>query len=675
MYNKYIVVLNKLRNNINKNSSIKNNTILAVILIISFIFTRNFKFYVLLNYIITVSIIIAFIYVNIIKTKFVDKTFMKSFDIEYLVLIMLIIINTAVIIFLFDDILEYYFLFLYSVQATIEYCAIGNIFKFRNGSLKSLLICVGYGVLFTIFFILFKMNFVLFNYYKSSFFMGIVGINIVISIGTCISTLENILRHKLHFSDYEFMKIIFYMFSIIINYFGLLCLSTGYKEIAEISIMIKCITFYKFYYYIISKMLDNSLKKINDNIEIATKTKKELNSILKKRNAILNEANLMIQKSQDKNNELIDSIYGGVFLFYLNKLQYVNKETVGVLNISNNEILGMDLNDFIKKYFNMTIEDIEKSQSYIPFAKMKHTNLEVEIFLTCIDEKSKIIYIHDIGEINENKKIRKVLEDYLEEDEIKNEFFANISHELKTPINLIFAALQVNQIYLKESNIEGINKNRKIIKQNCLRLIRTINNFIDANKISEGYVIPDYKIHNMVELVENISTASNKYIQLIDNTLTFDADKEELYVNCDKEMITRIILNILSNSVKYGKKGGSIKVSVGIYRDDYIIIKVENDGLEIDKETIPYIFDKFTKLNKTFNRLKEGSGLGLFLTKALIELQGGNIKLISNNRGNEFRIIMPRVNEPLNNEFIHEHWESNPLEEKIDIEFSDIYIE
>jgi signal transduction histidine kinase len=306
---------------------------------------------------------------------------------------------------------------------------------------------------------------------------------------------------------------------------------------------------------------------------------------------------------------------------------------------------------------------------------MKYTSLEVEIFLTCVDENSKILYIQDISAINENKEIKKVLEEYLEEEEIKKEFFANISHELKTPINLIYTALQMNQIYLGENNLEGIDKNRKIIKQNCLRLIRTINNFIDANKISEGYMIPDFKIHNIVELVENASLASNKYIKLIDNTLIFDANQEEIYVNCDKEMITRIILNILSNSVKYGKRGGNIKVSVSIFKFEYVMIKVQNDGLEIDKETIPYIFDKFTKLNKAFNRLKEGSGLGLFLTKALIELQGGNIRLRSNNKGNEFIITMPRITKLENKEVVYEDWETNPLEEKIDVEFSDIYIE
>lgn len=205
--------------------------------------------------------------------------------------------------------------------------------------------------------------------------------------------------------------------------------------------------------------------------------------------------------------------------------------------------------------------------------KMKHTDFEVEIFLASIDEISKILYIHDISEIKENKKMREILEEYLQEDEIKKEFFSNISHELKTPINLIFSALQVNQIYFNENNLDGVNKNRKIIKQNCLRLIRTINNFIDANKISEGYLIPNLKIHNIVNIVEEVSMASNKYIKLINNTLTFDAQEEEIYVKCDKEMITRIMLNILSNSVKYGKQGGKINVSVELDKDNKVAIK------------------------------------------------------------------------------------------------------
>ena len=669
---KYVMFL--LENSIKK-ANIR-YTIIAGLSLITYSILRNeFNIYLILNNIITISMITVFIYVNIIRAKFVDKTFIKNLQIGYLVLIEIVGLNWIGLIFLFEYTPRIYFVFLFSVQAVLECCSVENFFVCKKSTLKSIVICIFYLILFSIWFYMFKINNNFYNEYKLYFLRGFITINVLLSIGICISVLEKIFRNKESFSVEKFRHIVFYICSILFYYIGLIGIILGYKKFSEVIILIKCIIFYNFYNYVIGKVLDNSLTKINTNIEIATKTKKELNSILIKRNKVLNEANIMLKKSREKNNQLIDSIYDGIFLFSNNKLQYFNKKTLVTLNIKNEEILNMDLSKFIKKYFDITLEDINKSGDYIPFAKMKNTNLEVEIFLICVDQYSKILYIHDMSAINENKQIKKVLEEYLVEEEIKKQFFANISHELKTPINLISSALQMNQIYLNENNLEGVNKNKRIIKQNCLRLIRTINNFIDANKISEESMSPDLKIHNIVELVENVSLASNKYIQLIENTLTFDANQEEIYVNCDKEMITRIILNILSNSVKYGKKGGNIKVSVSIFQYEYVMIKIQNDGLEIDKETIPYIFDKFTKLNKAFNRLKEGSGLGLFLTKALVELQGGMIRLTSNNKGNEFIIVMPRITILHNKDLSHEEWEINSLEEKIDVEFSDIYIE
>lgn len=673
--NKCLLLLKNVINKINANNSIKNLVVLAILLIIHSIFNKDFKFYLLVNNIVIIAVLTALFYVNMIREKFINKTFIKRLQRTYLILIMIIVLNIICIVLFFENNSIIYFFLLFSVQAVLEYYEIENIFKFKSSSLESIFICISYFILFVVLFIMLKRNNGLLNDDIISIIIGSVVINIIISIGVCISTLENMLINRISFSGNEFRRIIFYMLSILVNYIGIACLGLGYKRIAGVILIIKCVSFYKFHSYVINKLLSNSLKEINNNIEIATKTKKELNSILKKRNVILNEANVMLEKSRDKNNKLIDSIYGGVFLFYLNKLQYSNKKILRSLRIIEDDIFRIDLRMFLKKYFDITLQDIEQSPNYICCAKMKNMDLEVEIFLTNIDEKNKILYVHDISEINANKKIREVLEEYLEDDEIKKEFFANISHELKTPINLIFSALQVNQIYLKENNMEGFNKNRKVIKQNCLRLIRTINNFIDANKISEGYIVPDFKIHNIVELVESVSIASNKYVQLIGNKLTFDATEEEIYVSCDKEMIIRIILNILSNSVKYGKKGGNINVRVGIYKSEYVRIKIKNDGVKIDQETIPYIFDKFTKLNKAFNRLKEGSGLGLFLTKALTELQGGNIKLVSDDSGNEYIITMPRVIQPFDIELIHEGLEINQLEEKIDVEFSDIYIE
>lgn len=671
MYNGFLA-LDKIKIKIR---NVQKYAFLTVLIILCSILTDNVNFYLLLNNIIAISMILAFIYVYIIRGKFVGKGFVARFKVIYLILIMILAINVTEIIMLFKDIPKSYFILFYSMHATLEYCIIKIGLLVKNNNRKSLVICISEIVIIIMLGIGFNGGNGIHNPYELSFFIWSITISVLLSIGLCISTAQDMLSKRKQFTIAEFRQIIFYIFSILFNYLGFICLYMSYVKVSEFILIVKCITLYKFYDYIISKVVDSSLKELNNNIGNATKTKKELNSILRKRNSILNEISVMIKKSGDRNNELIDSIYGGVFLFYLDRLRHINKRTLKTLNITNDEILGIEINDFIKMYFDITLEDIKRAGNYIPCIKMKHTDFEVEIFLASIDEISKILYIHDISEIKENKKMREILEEYLQEDEIKKEFFSNISHELKTPINLIFSALQVNQIYFNENNLDGVNKNRKIIKQNCLRLIRTINNFIDANKVSEGYLIPNLKIHNIVNIVEEVSMASNKYIKLINNTLTFDAQEEEIYVKCDKEMITRIMLNILSNSVKYGKQGGKINVSVELYMDNKVAIKVKNDGLKIDKETIPYIFDKFTKLNKTFNRLKEGSGLGLFLTKALVELQEGNIRLTSNNRGNEFTIIMPMAQQLHEDKFNNEDWETNLLEEKIDIEFSDIYIE
>lgn len=672
---KNLVRLNKIHNKSKINNIIEIEFILILFVGIYFIVTEDLEFYTLINNLTQAAIIGTFVYVNIIQSKFVERTFMKNFNIVYVISTSLILLNIFEIVVLNRGTSIYYLLLLYSGKVTLEYYQINKILKFRSSIFKRIMLLINYATLILIFWWIYNEIYLTMAKHKIYFLPSIIAVNIIMSLLMCLFTLFNTLSFFEKMPIKELKKILLYIFSIVFNYVGIISLNFGNKEIAIVTMLIKFIAFYKFYNYVISKVLEDSLQKINNNIEVATKTKKELNSVLKKRNTILNETNLMIQKSQDKYNKLVDSIYGGIFLFYYNKLQYINKGTVGTLNMSNDENLGMDLNDFIERYFDITLEDLEKAHNYIPFAKMKYTNLDVDIFLSYEDKETTIVYIHDISDINENEKATKELEEYLEEDRLKQEFFANISHELKTPINSIFTALQMDNLYLSEGNMEGMKKNRMVIKQNCLRLIRTINNFIDANKVSEGYITPDFKIYNIVELVENISDSCNKYIKLAENTLIFDSEEEEVYVNCDKEMITRIILNILSNSVKYGKKGGSIKINIYSESENTVSIKVKNDGMKIGKEIIPYIFDKFTKLNKAFNRLKEGSGLGLFLTKALVELQGGNIKLISNSKGNGFIITMCRINETNKYEFMHEELAINSLEEKVDVEFSDIYIE
>lgn len=138
---------------------------------------------------------------------------------------------------------------------------------------------------------------------------------------------------------------------------------------------------------------------------------------------------------------------------------------------------------------------------------------------------------------------------------MKNEFFTNISHELKTPINVIYSALQVENDYLKNNDDKDlVIRYNKIIRQNCLRLMRLINNIIDVTRIETNFFKPNFRIENIISVTEDITMSIINYIKSKRIELIFDTEIEEAYVRCDSELIEKIMLNIFSNAVKYEKK-------------------------------------------------------------------------------------------------------------------------
>lgn len=629
----------------------------------------SYEFVIFSISIISLGITVGFVYINTVKNKILVKKISNIKKIYFLSLIIGVVIVLVILTLLKKDSMEEVF-FLLSLRATLEYSQIENIFNVENKYISNIGIHIIAIVLYVSITLINFKNISIEAIFSDLKLKEIAYISILISLCVALSTLRKILSNRKKISKNEFKKVILYITSIMLNLSGLIFIKLDLNIISKVLLILKCTTFTLFYGYMIDKIRYECFNIINSNIEQAIKEKKHLNSILLKRNKILNDINTMINRTQNNYSMLLDSIYGGVFLFVGNKLQHVNNTMIKKMNMKSSDFVGMDIGVFLKKYCNLSLDEVDTSKHYSFFID---ENIVFDMFFSCPDDENKLIYVQDFSYKEENKKIRKEFEECLADDKNKKEFFANISHELKTPINLISSVLQLNKIYLKENKIDLVDNNRKIIIQNCLRLIRTINNFIDSNKISEGYVIPDKKIYNIVDIIENTVLACNKYIKRSENTLIFDSQQEEIYVNCDKDFITRIILNLLSNSVKYGKKGGMIKVNLAL-EDDKVCIIIKNDGPKIEKDIIPYIFDRFTKLNKAFNRIKEGSGLGLFMTKALVEIQGGSIGLISNNEGNEFVITMNYLDNVEKEQIQYENFEMNSIDEKVDIEFSDIYI-
>lgn len=326
--------------------------------------------------------------------------------------------------------------------------------------------------------------------------------------------------------------------------------------------------------------------------------------------------------------------------------------------------------------------DVYRTEEIIPYEKedtyKTYDIIRIPLFNENRTRRGLILIGRDITEHKANEANKKIINELRYYDKLRLEFFTNLSHELRTPLNVIFSSLQVINGTLNNSNNTQIDSNKitkytNIMKQNCYRLIRLVNNFIDINKIESGYFSLQLQNADIVNIVESIVLSVADYIESKGISIIFDTEVEENIISCDPNMIERIILNLLSNAIKFTPAGGSIEVNI-YYRNDNILISVKDTGIGIPVERQDAIFERFVQVDKSLSRNREGSGIGLSLVKSLVELHKGDITLVSKpNEGSKFIIRFPA--EPLDhhNIPITNHNLNQNKTEVIKIEFSDIY--
>lgn len=273
-------------------------------------------------------------------------------------------------------------------------------------------------------------------------------------------------------------------------------------------------------------------------------------------------------------------------------------------------------------------------------------------------------------------KLRIAVKEAETANDVKSQFLANISHELKTPINVIVSALQMTNVII--GDIEKIDTKDKLLKysammmQNSYRLIRLINNLIDITKIDSGFINIMRKNFDIVKIVEDITLSVATFVQSKQIELIFDTDIEEKITACDPDKIETIMFNLLSNATKFTNSGGKITVNI-FDKGEYIIISVKDTGIGIEDVDKQKIFQRFLQVDDTSHRNNEGSGIGLSLVKSFVEMHGGEITLESTyGVGSNFLIKIPillidevegRNADNVNESYVH----------KMNIEFSDVY--
>ena len=220
---------------------------------------------------------------------------------------------------------------------------------------------------------------------------------------------------------------------------------------------------------------------------------------------------------------------------------------------------------------------------------------------------------------------RKETEKLQELDKIKTNFFTNVSHEFRTPLTLI---LEPVKDILEKTTDPGIKKSAGVIRRNASRLYFLVNQLMDLTKLEEGKMKLEVSEQNIIPFLKELILSFASHAERKKITFNFNTIEEDMNVYIDEDKVEKVIYNLLSNSFKFTPEGGIIELKVS-KNEGYVNVSVSDSGVGIPKEKISKIFDRFYQVEGTHKREFEGTGIGLALSKELIELHKGKIAVES----------------------------------------------
>ena len=229
-------------------------------------------------------------------------------------------------------------------------------------------------------------------------------------------------------------------------------------------------------------------------------------------------------------------------------------------------------------------------------------------------------------------------------EEYRKEFLGNVSHELKTPLFTVQGYL----LTLLDGAMDDKNIRKKYLQRaekGVERLIYIVKDLDMITKLETGDINLDVSKFNIIEVIQNVfdlleMRASKKHI-----TLTFDNKyAKPIWIIGDQEKVQQVVTNLVVNSIKYGKEGGTTEVGIEDLVNNKVIIRITDNGEGIEKQHIPRLFERFYRVDKSGARSEGGSGLGLAIVKHIIE--GHNEKIYVESQfgvGSEFSFTMEKA--------------------------------
>ncbi|KCZ72316.1 histidine kinase,histidine kinase,CHASE domain-containing protein [Candidatus Methanoperedens nitroreducens] len=251
-------------------------------------------------------------------------------------------------------------------------------------------------------------------------------------------------------------------------------------------------------------------------------------------------------------------------------------------------------------------------------------SFSIVILLSRWNKSLELEVARKTSELNESNKLLQDANKRLKElDKSKSDFLSMVSHELKTPLT----AMKVSSEFLLEDDSKLVTRKEliQIIIKNIDRLTRLVNDLLDISMIESGELRFSKEIVDLHDIIDiAVGTVKNQY-EKKELNITTDIPKNLSKINADKDRIVQVFVNVLSNALRFTPEGGNVEIRACEF-EECIEVHVKDDGVGIPPDKIDKIFDKFYRINTTSTRSHNGAGLGLAITRGIMEGHGGSIR-------------------------------------------------
>lgn len=376
-------------------------------------------------------------------------------------------------------------------------------------------------------------------------------------------------------------------------------------------------------------------------------------------------AELALKDSEMRYRRLFQTAKDGILILDANtgKIIDANAFMSALVGLEPGELLGRELYEIgmyadqseNKAAFRELQETKYLRHDHLPVRHRNGHKVEVEFIANVYHEDHRMVAQCNVRDISKRVamevKIQEQTEALADASRRKDEFLAMLSHELRNPLNPIRSAVNLLKVNDRGSETLIQRQAREIIERQVGNLAKIVSDLLEVSRFASGRIRLDLQPEDLNRVVAHALETVDPLIRQRKHTLTIHPCVGPIWVNCDVTRLEEVFVNVLSNAVKYTEEGGFIEIwceqSPG---HDFAQVRVRDNGMGIDSETLPRIFDLFSQADRSLARSGGGLGIGLSLAHRLVELQGGSIEAKSppegQTEGSEFIVRLPLTSVP-----------------------------